>query len=281
MIVLHEQVAALDQLHAHLLGQEGMLEVGGVVHAGREHHHRGVGNVLRRDAAQHVEQQVGIVRDRRHAIAREQVREQPHHHLAVLQHVGHAGGHAQVVFQHVELALARAHHVDACHVGIDIAGHVDAEHLGAVLRVVIDLVGWDHTGADDVLPVVDIVDEAVQRRHPLAQAALERCPLAGGEDAGNDVERDGPLGAAVGLVFFTVNGERDAHAPEDQISLGALVVHGAFGLARQPIRELLVMPPHGTCRQGLASVDCCSHAILPIEHLVEKPRRHDGRSPMI
>jgi hypothetical protein len=35
-LVLHEQVLALDQLDAHLLGEEGVLEVGAVVVPGRE-----------------------------------------------------------------------------------------------------------------------------------------------------------------------------------------------------------------------------------------------------
>ncbi len=36
-VVLDEQVLPLDQLDAHLLRQEGVLEVGAVVHAGRQH----------------------------------------------------------------------------------------------------------------------------------------------------------------------------------------------------------------------------------------------------
>ena len=36
-VVEHEEVAALDELDAHLLGQEGVLEVGRVVDAGRQH----------------------------------------------------------------------------------------------------------------------------------------------------------------------------------------------------------------------------------------------------
>ncbi len=71
----------------------------------------------RRAGAQGLEQQVGVVGDRRDAVLREQLGEEPHHHLAVLQHVAHAAGHPQVVFEHVVLAVAvgvgRAHDVDA------------------------------------------------------------------------------------------------------------------------------------------------------------------------
>ena len=34
--VAHEQIAAFDELDAHLLGEEHMLEIGAVVTAGRE-----------------------------------------------------------------------------------------------------------------------------------------------------------------------------------------------------------------------------------------------------
>jgi hypothetical protein len=39
------QVAALHQLDAHLLGEEGVLEVGGVVDPRGEHHHGGIARV--------------------------------------------------------------------------------------------------------------------------------------------------------------------------------------------------------------------------------------------
>ncbi|MCY1360487.1 hypothetical protein D9M69_471170 [compost metagenome] len=225
VVVLDEQVAAFDQLHAHLLRQEGVLEVRRVVHARGQHHHRGIGDRLRRYAAQHVEQQVGIVRHRRDAVAREQVGEQPHHHLAVFQHVRHPGGHAQVVFQHVELALAGTHHVDAGDVRIDVMRYVDAEHLGPVLGVVVDLV--------------------------------------------------------VGFILVAVDGKGNAHAPENQVRLGPLVVHGAAGLPRQPVSEMPVMRAYRPVGQCLPCLDDRGRTVgAPVQHLVEIPPRHDGRSSL-
>src|SRR6218665_4053784 len=48
--------------------------------------------------------------------------EQAHHHLAVFQHVAHAAGHTQVVFEHVVLALriGRAHDIDAGDMRVDV-----------------------------------------------------------------------------------------------------------------------------------------------------------------
>ena len=45
--VATEEVAALDELDAHPPGQEGVLEVRGVVHPGGEHHHGRLGDAQR------------------------------------------------------------------------------------------------------------------------------------------------------------------------------------------------------------------------------------------
>ncbi len=217
------------------------------------------------------------MRHRRHAVAREQLRKQPHHHLAVFQHVRHARGHAQVVFQHVELALAGAHDVDAGDMRVDVARHVHAEHVGAVLGVVVDLVGRDQAGADDVLRVVDVVQETVERIDALAQAALERRPFAGREDARNDVERNGALGAAVRFVLVTVDREGDADAAEDQVGFGALVLQRRGRLVVQPFGEASVVAAHlalpHQCRRGRLGGMGTTLA-MPAEHFIVEPDSH-------
>ena len=64
-----EQVLALDELDAHLLGEERVLEVGRVVDARRQHHD---GRLARAPAgatlSQRLEQQVRVVLDRRDAV---------------------------------------------------------------------------------------------------------------------------------------------------------------------------------------------------------------------
>ena len=105
---LDEQVAALDQLDAELVGQERMLVIGRVVHAGGEQHDGRIARRrIRRERFQRGEQFVGIVLHRRDAVAREQLREQPHHDLAVLQHVGDPGRRAGVVLEHIEACRHR------------------------------------------------------------------------------------------------------------------------------------------------------------------------------
>ena len=217
-----------------------MLEVGRVVHARSEHHHGGVVDVARRHLAQVVQQQVGVVRHRGHARAAEHLGHQPHRHLAVLQHVRHARGHAQVVLQHVELAGVGAHDVDARHVAVDVLGHGHVLHLGAVLGVEEHLLGRHDARAHDVVVVVDVVDEHVQRAHALLQPLVQPPPLGRGDDARDQVERDQALGA-VGVARHR---EGDADAAEVQIRLQAARRHGLVRLAGKPLGKGVVMRAH-------------------------------------
>ena len=99
------------------------------------------------------------------------------------------------------------------------AGHVDAAHLGAVLRVAEDALGGQRPAVEDLLVVVDVVEERVERAHALHEAALEHRPFVGRDDARHEVERNQALGAAV----LAVDRERDADAVERAIGLLALL----------------------------------------------------------
>ncbi len=176
-VVLDEQVLPLDQLDAHLLREERVLEIRGVVRAGRQHRDRRPLRAGRRDAVEVLEQQVRVVLDRPDALRREELGKEPHHHLAVLEHVGHAGRHAQVVLEHVELARPGAHDVDAGDVRVDAAGNIDALHLGAVLRVAEHALRRHDARLQDRLLVVDVAQERVQRLHALLQPAIEHLPF--------------------------------------------------------------------------------------------------------
>ena len=216
-IVHHRQVAALDELHAHLLRQEGVLEIGRVVHAGGEHHHRGIVHPRRRQGLQHVQQAAGIVVHRAHLRHLEHLREGALEHLAVFQHVRHAGGAAQVVFEHVELAVAVAHQVDAADVAPDALRRVESDaRLQEVARRQDELSRHDAV-LDDALGVIDVVDEQVERLDALLQALLDGGPVRGADDAGQDVEREDALGPRL----VAVHGERNAEV--QQVALGRLL----------------------------------------------------------
>ena len=267
-VVLDEEILALDQLDAHLLGQEGMLEVGAVVHAGCEHDDDRIVDRGRRHGAQRLEQQVGVMRDRSDAVPAEQLGEEPHHHLAVLEHVADAARHPQVVFQHVVAAAAvrvgGPDDVDAGDVRVDAARHVDALHLGTVLGVVHHLLERHQAGLQDRLLVVDVVDEAVERGDALAQAALHLSPFVGRDDARNQVEGDQALGAVAVLVLRAVDREGDADAAEDDFRFLAAGAHHLGRLLREPVVVATVMFADGVAAlPHLVEADSHSRASVP------------------
>ena len=237
-LVLHKQVLPFHQFHAHLLGQKSVFKIGAVVHAGGQHHHGGFCRGGGAGVTQGFEQQVRVVRNRRHAVHVEEFGEQPHHHLAVFQHVTHTAGHTQVVFQHVKLAhtvcIGGPHNVDAGNLRIDVARHRDADHLGPELGVLQDLLSRDHPGLDDFLAVVHVVQEMVQRCDALHQALLHGGPFVGGQHARDQVKRNQALGAGIVFPLGPIHGKGDADAPEDQFGLLAPSGHHVTGLARQP-----------------------------------------------
>jgi hypothetical protein len=120
--------------------------------------------------AQVVEQHVGVVVDRRDRNARKQIGEQPHHHLAVFEHVRDARRRAQVVFEHVKRIALDFDDIDAGHVHVNVGGHVDAAHFGAEQDVAEHLLLGNDAGLDDFLAVIDVFEESVQRAHALAAA---------------------------------------------------------------------------------------------------------------
>ena len=149
-VVAHQQVAALDQLDAELVGEEGVLVVGAVERTRREQGDRRlVRRGVRRHRVQRRQQLLRIVLDRGDAVEGEEVGEEPHHHFAVLQHVGDAGGRAGVVLQHVEVGVVDAHDVDAGDLHVDAVGQLQSGHLGPEIGVAVDQFGRDQAGLED------------------------------------------------------------------------------------------------------------------------------------
>ena len=100
----HDQIAALDQLYAGLLGQEGVLEIGRVVDAGSEQRGRGPVGRLGGDGVEHVEQKRRVVVHGPDVDGLEDLRKGTLEDAPVGQDVGHARRAAQVVFEHHEPA---------------------------------------------------------------------------------------------------------------------------------------------------------------------------------
>ena len=120
---------------------------------------------------------------------------------------------------------------------VDVLGHVHVLHLGAVLGVQEYLLGGHHVRAHDVVPVIDVVDEHVERAYPLLQAGFQQTPFGGGDDARDQVEGDQAFGA--GRVAR--HRKRDADPAKAQVRFQAARGHGLRGLLVMPALESLVV----------------------------------------
>ena len=198
-----------------------------------------------RDAAQIVEQHVGIVVHGRDAVRGEELGKEAHHHLAVLEHVRDARGHAQVVLEHAELARHRRARCRCRRCGRRCRrGRRRLASPGGIASCTAPVRG-DDARFQDLLVVVDIVNEGVQSSNALLQAAFETDPLFQGNDARHDVEGD----EAFGALFLTVDGEGDSHAVKQGIGLGALLAQALGRLVFEPMVVAQVVLPCTTLAQ--------------------------------
>ena len=119
-----------------------------------------------------------------------------HHDLAVLEHIGDARRRAHIVLEHVEIALAGTDEINSSDMGVDLVGRLDPEHLGPVGRIEQHELGRHQSRLQDLLVVIDVIQEDVDRLDPLDATALHQRPFAAVQDAGNQVEGNQPLGRA-------------------------------------------------------------------------------------
>ena len=191
---------------------------------GREQDDVRFGPAFGRQRAQRGQQQLRVVLDGPHAIAVEELRKGALHDAAVGEHVAHAGGHAQVVFQHHELAVVEAEQVGADHRNVDVARHLHAAHLAAKVLAAIDQVARDDAVVEDFGFGVDIAEEEIERGDALGEAALDAVPLLRGDETRQQIVGEDALGA----FFAAVDGEGDALGEKRQIG-GLLAALQFFG----------------------------------------------------
>ena len=230
MVVAHEKIAAFDQLDAHLLGEKHVLEIGAVVTARREENDDRIVIVARRHGAQILQQALWIVADRRNALPGKRIREQPHHDLAVLEHIGDAGGRAHIILEHEEIALAGADQIDAGDMRVNLVRRIDAHHLGPERRVELHQLFRNEARLHDLLVVIDVVEKHIDRLDALDAAALHQLPFGAIENAGNEIEGDQALGRA----GFAIDREGDTQAAKNLF--GGLLL-GGERFQRQPVEE--------------------------------------------
>ncbi len=131
-------------------------------------------------------------------------------HHPVLQQVGDPGWHPEVVFEHVDRAVAVADEIAPADVRPDRPRGVYADALAAEVGRAGDQLRGDDAGADHPLLVVDVVDEQVECVEALDEAGLDGLPLLTGDDPGDDVEGPG----AVEADRAVVDGEGHPDGPD-------------------------------------------------------------------
>ena len=273
VVLVDEEVAALDQWHAHFARQEHVLEVGRVVDARREQDDLGVVDRGRRDLGHGLGQARSVVVHGLERHARAQVREGAQHEAPVLDHVGDPRGAAPVVLEHQELAGLVAHDVGAADVDVGAVGHVEAGHLGAVVGGVQHQLGGHDAVVQDLLAVVKVVQEQVERGNALDDAALDGPPVRGREHARDHVEGQDPVdGGGAGI-------EREGDAQVEQLAPGVAcaapeLVHPQTG---QVAPEAAVGGPIALVRDGdVISLDIPKRRIDVQVSDDEMKRRRDG-----
>lgn len=106
-------------------------------------------------------------------VALEQRREGALHHLTIDQHIRHAAGHAQIVFEHQKTPIGIAHEIGSDNRNIDIARNPHAPHFTPVVGATVDKFARNDVIGEDTPFVVHIAQKHVQRGDTLRQTTLD------------------------------------------------------------------------------------------------------------
>ena len=167
----------------------------------------------RGDRAHRFQETIRIAVHRSHAELLEQFRAQPHHRLAVFQHVADPRGRTRIVLQHEEFVRPGADQIDAADMRPDAVRRTNAQHLGPELRIEEDQVLGQHARLQDLLRAINVVKKGVDRLDALHQPLGKPRPFIGEEDARDDVEGDDPLAG----VIVAIDGEGDAELAKGRL----------------------------------------------------------------
>jgi hypothetical protein len=229
---LHDdEIASLDELDAHLLREERVLEVRRVVHARRKDDHGGrrrAGEVLER-----LEELACVPVDRANPQLAEDLRKRPLHDLTVLEHVRDAGRATQVVLEDVDLPVAIADEVGADDVTPDPLRRKHPDTRRQEAAGALEDRGGNDARRQDLARAVHVRDERVQRAYPLDEPALDGPPLRRGDHAGKDVERHDLLDAVVAPVDV----ERDAAREQRALGGHLAIAQVTMSHRRQALHE--------------------------------------------
>ena len=198
----------------------------------------------------------------------DQVRQEPLHDAAVLEHVRHAGRAAQVVFEDVELAVLVAHQVRAHDVAKHVFGRTHSPARGQVAIGALDEGPGHDAIFQDALRAIDIAQEQVQRGDALHEPALDVVPITGRKDPWHHVEGEDLLGASLVAVHV----ERDAQIQKHLLG-AALLRRQVFGAS--------LFEPTGQERAALAGLSGLGEGLVEERSDVVAGQVHGAGSPSV
>ena len=185
---------------------------------------------MRCDLAQRAVQMQAVLVHTTHLKTGHYVRQHALSHVAVLHHISDAGRRARIVLQHHEAAGLVAHDIGAADMHIGAERHVEPDHGFAVPGIAQHQLPRHHPVRQDFLPVIDVVQEHVERAHALDDTGLDLLPLGGGQHAGDQVERQD----AIDRRSVGIDGESDAALQQVAFGVHRAAAQGLHRELRQP-----------------------------------------------
>ena len=126
-------------------------------------------------------------------VALEQLWQQPRHGETVLEHVGDPRRSAHVVLEHPPASGPVADEIAAADMTVDTARRADSVHRTREGRAADHQRPGHDPRPDDLVRVIDVVDERIERADALGQAALDHRPFRARQYARHEVHRPGPI----------------------------------------------------------------------------------------
>ncbi len=189
----------------------------------------------------------------------EQFGEDPGHRPPVLHHVADPRRHPHVVLEDAEAALLVADQVDAANVRANPVRRVDAVRGAVEVRAGEHQPAGDDPVGQDLRPPVDVGEERLQRPDTLGDAAFDDVPFGVVQQAGDEVQREGPL--------LAEEVEGDPGVPERPVERG--LAGGEVAAAQRPesVVERGVQRPRGVRSLEHLVPGLCGLGRIPFEEV--------------
>src|ERR1043166_3958537 len=165
-----------------------MLEVSGVENSRRQHCYLGRNQGSWEKRLQHMQQLARILIHRVNSRRFKHLREGSFHHPAVFQDIRNSRGTPQVIFEDVNLTVAIPDEIRAGDMAPDALRRVETHTFLAKRPGGLDEILGHYLIFDDLLLVINIVDEKIERIDSLLESLFNPIPFCGFNYARDDIE---------------------------------------------------------------------------------------------